>query len=191
MSERTLTRRAALALPLAATVLRGADIPRKAMPLAVRKPDGGVIDLAHYKGKVVAIEFLLTTCPHCQRSSQTIEKIYKELGPKGFQPIGIATNDMAHMLIPEFVKKFGLSFPVGYSAREVAIEFLQHPMMLTMYMPQLVLIDRNGMIRFQHGGSDTKFFENEENNLRSEVTKLLAEGAPSGPAAKKSPGKKS
>jgi peroxiredoxin len=185
-----MTRRSVLALPLASSALLGADIPRKAIPLAVRKPDGGVIDLSHYKGKVVAVEFLLTTCPHCQRSSQNIEKLYKELGPKGFQPIGIATNDMAHMLIPEFVRKLGLSFPVGYSTRDLAIEFLQHPVMLTMYMPQLAIIDRAGMVRFQHGGSDTKFFENEEKNLRDEVIQLLAEGA--APAAKKSStGKKS
>jgi hypothetical protein len=58
--------------------------------------------------------------------------------------------------------------------RNAVIDFLQHPVMLQLYMPQLVLIDRKGVIRAQHGGTDD-FFKNEDQNIRDLVTKLLKE----------------
>jgi peroxiredoxin len=164
-------------------MLSAADIPRQAPPLTFRTPTGATINLADYKGKVVALEFLITTCPHCQRCSTLLQKMYQEYGSRGFQPIGVATNDMAHMLVPDYVKQFGLQFPVGFAKREVAHEFLQIPLMLIMYVPQLVFIDRQGVIKAQYGGQD-KFFLDEENNMRKQIEALL--GPAKSTASKKS-----
>jgi len=175
-SKYNLTRRTVLALPLAAAALQGATIPRPAPDLKVPRP-GGVppIDLSAYKGKVVAMLFLLTTCPHCKAFSRTLEKVSKELGPQGFQVVGAAIDDPTGRLVSGFVQETGATFPVGFVQKEVPNAYLQHPSMVTMYMPQLALIDRKGVIRYQHGGEDEKFYNNQENNLRAEVKLLLAE----------------
>jgi thiol-disulfide isomerase/thioredoxin len=182
-----LTRRTVLALPLAAAALQGATIPRPAPELKIPRP-GGVppIVLSEYKGKVVALLFLLTTCPHCKAFSKTLEKVSKELGPQGFQVVGAAINDPTGRLVSAFVQETGATFPVGYVKQEISNEFLQHPSMVSMYMPQLALIDRKGVVRFQHPGED-QFYNDQENNLRKEVKLLLAEkaGATPAPAAKK------
>jgi peroxiredoxin len=169
-----------------AVCLYAADIPRPVPATTFRTPDGGQIDLSKYKGKVIALEFLLTTCPHCQRCSSTMQKLYRELGDRGFQPVGVATNEMAHMLIGDYVKKLGLTYPIGFTAYDVAVQWLQHPAMLTMYMPQLVLIDRKGMIRAQFPG-EAEFYKDEESNMRKEVEALLKEPAAGAakPAGKK------
>ena len=168
-------------LGLAASfVLQGADLPRPAPAMTFKMPSGGVIDLAQYKGKVVALEFLITTCPHCQKCSQVLQKMQDEYGPKGFQALGVATNEMAQMLVPDYVKNFALRFPVGFAPREQAHEFLQHPLMLIMYVPQLVFIDRKGTIQAQYaGGSD--FFKEEESSVRGKIEEMLKSG---GAAAK-------
>jgi peroxiredoxin len=187
------TRRSLLALPLAAAAsprARAAVVPRPAPGLAFRLANGSAIDLSSYRGKVVVLEFLLTTCPHCQRCSSIMQKMQTEFGPKGLQCLGVAINDMSHMLIEEYSKKLGLTFPVGYSTHNVAVEFMQHPIMQTFYMPQLAFIDRKGVIRFQHGGNDP-FFQNEEANMRKEIEQLIAEGAPPAPAKKTAPKKSS
>ena len=169
---------------------RAADIPRPA-PAVRFKSTLGEFDVAQFKGKVVGLEFLITTCPHCQKCSQLLQRMYQEYGPRGFQPLGVATNEMAHMLVPDYVKRFGLSFPVGWTPMQVAHEFLQHPVMLTMYVPQLVFIDRKGVIRAQYGGQD-KFFQDEEKNMRAQIEMLLKEGSAAGnPGPKKSAAKKS
>lgn len=175
MTSRHLLVAAALGIA-AALALPGADIPRQAPNMTFKMPGGGVIDLTQYKGKVVALEFLLTTCPHCQRSSQILQKMMDEYGPRGFQALGVATNEMSHMLVPDYVKNFGLRFPVGFAPKEQANEFLQHPTMLIMYFPQMVFLDRKGTIRSQHaGGSD--FFKEEEKNMRAKIEELLKEPA--------------
>jgi peroxiredoxin len=170
-----------------ATVLSAAD-PRPAPELVIKAANGQEQLLSKFRGKVVALEFLLTTCPHCQKASQNMQKLYKELGPQGFQPVGIAINDMANMLINDYTKQFNLTYPVGYSNRDVATQFLQHPIMMSMLMPQLVVIDRKGVIRHQFPGGD-KFFENEEKNLRDVLLPLLKAGAAAAPtsAAPKKP----
>ena len=53
----------ALALPLAG---QEPKLPRKAMPLEIAMPDGTKLSTAKYAGKVCAVEFLFTTCSHCQ-----------------------------------------------------------------------------------------------------------------------------
>ena len=144
--------------------------------LAVKTTNGQDLMLNKYRGKVVALAFVLTTCPHCQRTARTMSKLNQELGPRGFQPLAVAINDMAQMLIPDFIRDHQVNFPVGYGSRELASGFLQHPVMLQMMMPQLVLIDRKGTIRAQYPGTD-KFFMDEEKNMRETVLGLLNEPA--------------
>lgn len=164
---------------LAALSVLAADLPRPAAEFTVKMTNGKDFKLSDHKGKVVVVEFLLTTCPHCQRASQGINKVYRELGAQGLQPVGVAVNDMANMLVDDYVKQFGIDFPVGWSLRDPVISFLQHPVMMMMSFPNLVIIDRNGQIRHQIPGGD-KFFENEEKSLRDLVLPLLKAPAPAG-----------
>jgi len=157
---------------LAAFGLVAADVPRPAPDFSVRMTNGKEVKLSDYKGKVVVLEFLLTTCPHCQKASQGINKVYRELKAQGLQPIGVAVNDMANMLVDDYVKQFNLDFPVGWSTREPVVGFLQHPIMMQMSFPNLVIIDKSGQIRHQFPGDDD-FFKNEEKNLRDLVLPLL------------------
>ena len=162
-------------LLLALTSVLSATDPRPAPELVIKSATGQEQLLSKFRGKVVAVEFLLTTCPHCQKASQNMQKLYKELGPQGFQPVGIAINEMANMLIVDYAKQFSLTYPIGHSHRDAAMQFLAHPVMMSMLMPQLVVIDRKGIIRHQFPGGD-KFFDNEEKNLREVLLPLLKAG---------------
>lgn len=63
-------RKAILISALALVPVFAAEVPRKAPELVVQLPEGGQKLLSDYRGKVVCVEFLFTTCPHCQHSSQ-------------------------------------------------------------------------------------------------------------------------
>lgn len=169
-------------LPLAAaSKLHAAELPRPSMDLKINM-SGGPVQLSSYKGKVLAVEFLLTTCPHCQKASQAIEKVYRQLGPKGFQPVGIAINEGGDAA--EYVRKFGLSFPVGNMDHKLCVAYLQHPSFLRLLMPQLAFVDRKFMVRAQFAGDDPFFDQNEEQNIFKQVDALVKE-APAAAAAKK------
>ncbi len=163
-----------------------ADIPRKAPELAVPLPNGQQILLSQYRGKVVWVEFIHTTCVHCQHASAVVEQVYKDLGPRGFQPLAVAFNENAGLLVPEFVRQFGLTFPVGVGNRDEVIAYLQYPLVKPLYVPQGLLVDRKGVIRAQYSGEDD-FFKDFDKNLRAQVEALLKE--PAGAARRAPAGK--
>lgn len=161
-----------------ASLAAGAEIPRPSPDFKVFLNDGRQIHVSEYKGKVVVLAFILTTCPHCQFTSQVLTKLQQEFGPRGLQVIASAIDDMSKMLVPDFVKRFQPAYPVGYNERETAEDFLQHPVMYRLLMPQVVVMDRQGTIRAQFAGDD-KFFEKaeQEKNFRDLIEPLLKEGA--------------
>lgn len=175
---------------LAALGLAGAQVPRPAPEFVIKLANGQQLLLSQYRGKVVALEFLLTTCPACQDASRLLNRLYKEYGPRGFQPIGVAFNDMAMMLVPDYIKDLGLTFPVGVGTRESVMDFLQHSPILRMLVPQLVFVDRKGIIRAQYSGDDP-FFQDKEKNMRTQIEALLAEPAGGSPGRKNAPPAKS
>ncbi|MDX2269122.1 MAG: TlpA disulfide reductase family protein [Bryobacter sp.] len=174
------TRRGFAALLGAASLAKGATVPRPAPEYGFEVTGGKQVLLSQYRGKVVMVCFFLTTCPHCKDTARTVEKLYKELGPQGFQPLGVCINDMAKLLTADFNKEQGVTFPCGYAPREGAYNFLQHPIMHQLYMPALVMVDRKGTIIGQYPGGDPIFGANlpqRETNLRKLVTDALASGA--------------
>jgi peroxiredoxin len=160
----------------------GAEVPRKAAELGFTATAGKTAQVSDYLGKVVAVEILRPTCPHCQTSAKILSKLQTELGPKGFQAIGIAFPGDGDL--PSFVRTYGVNFPVGTADRDSVLGFLQHSVMQqSFYFPQMVFIDRSGTIRAQYSGIDPFLGgAKEEANIRSLLEKLLSEGVKSSAA---------
>ncbi len=159
-------------------------VPRPAAELKFHLVDGTPVTLSKYKGKVCVVEFLFTTCPHCQQTSQVMSNLYTEYGPKGFQPLGVAFNEQAIMLLPDFIKNFRVNYPTGVAPREKVLEFLGHSSTARMMVPQVVIIDKKGAIRFQSSVDGNENIH-AERSLRDKIEMLLNEGAPKSTAAPK------
>jgi len=173
------------------SLLPAATVPRQSPEFGFELPGGKQLLLSQHKGKVIMLGFYLTTCPHCKDTVRTVEKLYKEYGAKGFQPLGVCINDMAKMLVPDFAREQGATFPIGYGPRDSAYGYLQHPTMLQLYMPTFVMIDRSGKIIGQYMGGDLVFGRNDaerERNFRKLIEDALkpAAAAPKKTATKKS-----
>ena len=165
-------------LSLATVATAVAPVPRKAPEFQFNFADGSHTLLSQYRGKVVMIEFLHTTCPHCQETSKQFSKLYTEFGSQGFQPIGVAWNEMSKMLVPDFIKNNGVNFPVAYSDRDTVMSYIGASVMERVMVPQMMWIDRKGMIRAQTvPAADTDQQLRTEAFWREEIKKLLAEDA--------------
>jgi len=176
---------AALCLTASFSGLGAATIPRHSPEFAINTNSGRQILLSSQKGKVVALIFILTYCPHCQKTIGMLSTLQNEYGPRGFVVLSSAIEDMAAMAVPEFVKRFNPPFPVGFNDRNSVLDYLQHPVMNRLLMPQLVFVDKEFTIRAQYSGDDKFFGDDQEKNLRSQIESLLQEG--NGSAAKKAP----
>ena len=164
--------------------LIAAEVPRQSPEFAFTLPGGQHDLLSKYKGKVVVLEFLFTTCPHCQQSATTLSKLQTEYGPKGLQVLGVAINSDPD--IAGFKRMYATTFPVGAATRDQAFVYLQQSIMSpNFYVPQVVFIDRKGVIRAQYGGTDPFLGAQQETNMRGMIERLLAESGGGQPAPKK------
>jgi thiol-disulfide isomerase/thioredoxin len=169
-----------------------ADLPRKAPELAFTVPGQGDKLLSQYRGKVVALEFILTTCPHCQAASHLMSQLQQEYGSRGFQALDVAINGVdegrtpaqANELVQAFINNNQASFPVGWTPREQMLSFTGFSITNRFVVPQLILIDRKGVIRYQTpplGDPNAT----QESTMRQRIEELLAAG---GSSAKHSAG---
>jgi peroxiredoxin len=125
-------------------------VPRAAPEFTIVDAAGKHTLLSSYRGRVVVLAFVATWCAHCQAYSQMLTKIHKDLGARGFQPIDVAFNqEVTPAMVVEFSQKVGLDFPVGYSAPEPVLEYFGISVMERYAYPEIVVIDREGMIRAQ------------------------------------------
>jgi hypothetical protein len=179
---------ALLALMLVAAGLHAATIPRKAPDFVVALNNGQQASLSQYQGKVVALVFILTTCPHCQAAVRCLSDLQNEFGPRGFQALGSAIEEGARGDLPGFLKQFNPPFPVGWNAQRPVLDFMQHPPMVGPRMPLIAFLDRQGVIQAQYEGYED-FLQQDRmaKNIRGKVMEMLGIGAPG--AKKKAAGK--
>jgi peroxiredoxin len=136
-------------------------IIRPAPDYKIRFIDGSQVPLSSFRGKVVALLFVHTTCPHCQEASRKFTALASEFGSRGFQPIDVAFNTMANMYVRDFVKENNISYPVGFDTPENVLTYLGYSIMDRYVVPQIVWIDRKGNIRAQTNpmGTDNKMYQ--------------------------------
>lgn len=162
-----------------AALLLNADVLeniRKAPDLTFIVPGHGQETLAQYKGKVVALEFIQTTCPHCKAASHVMTKLQSEYGTRGLQVIDVAVNPNADLLVEDFAKEQQVNFPVGWTTSAQMMSFMGFNDRYV--VPQLVLIDRAGNIHWQTPALSAPGHDWEnlmaETAIRQHVEQLLA-----------------
>jgi thiol-disulfide isomerase/thioredoxin len=176
-------------------VQAAAPVPRPTKEFTIILPSGQQKLLSSYRGKVVMLAFMFTTCPHCQALSKVITTLQKELGPKGFQAVGAFFNDEVNtpnagangQVVANFVSQFQVGFPVGYAAQASVLSYLGHSDIERWVVPQVAIIDRKGVVRAQSAAQGTADLQTEA-YLRKYLGELLTEGKAATPS--KAPAKK-
>lgn len=118
-----MTRLLGFALALGLSAYGAQPVPRPAQEFKLQDAAGKPVSLTSQKGKVVVIQFLYTTCGHCQATATWLSKMQTELGPKGLQVYGVAFNDGVSA---KDVKEFGqfAKFPVTISPSDPVMKYL-------------------------------------------------------------------
>ncbi|HKV93388.1 MAG TPA: TlpA disulfide reductase family protein [Candidatus Angelobacter sp.] len=150
-----------------------APVPRHSPELRFLDAGGREVQLSSFKGKVVVVEFLFLRSEHCMRIAQTLNKLNSELGPRGLQTVGILFGANANgVMAGQVMQALKLTYPMGYTSPVQVDTFLGRQGKETLNIPQIVVIDKAGMIRAQNGGQYDPNLEN-EGSLRSLLLGLL------------------
>ena len=168
-------RRVCALLLFAAIALAIPPLPRKSPEFTIVEPGGKQSLLTSYRGKVVLLGFFATYCVHCQNTSKVFNGLQEAFGSEGLQAIGIAFNpDADDAKVREFHNLYAPSFPVGLSKTDSVISYLGISVMERFVYPQVVLIDRKGVIRAQSDIKGTPELQ-DMTGLRPQIEKLLKE----------------
>ena len=166
-----MTRRLLLSALIASTAF-GAGYPRKAGPLTIRTPQGNRT-LAEFKGKVVVVAFIQTTCQHCWETTKVLNKLHAEYAPKGVQILEGAFNLEANQGLPGFIRQFKPPYPVGLIEMDDVVAFAGIAETDRPTSPVLLFVDRNGLIRSRYYGADPIMQGDQAKNIRAEIEKYL------------------
>jgi thiol-disulfide isomerase/thioredoxin len=151
---------------------------RKAPELSFTLPGKGPQLLSQYRGKVVALSFIFTTCPHCQAESKVLTKFQQEFGARGLQVLDVAVNPNADLLVENFSKDYQVGFPVGWIPQDQMVAFMGFSS-ARFVVPQLVLIDRKGMIHYQTPALEDENWDKlmKEDAIHQHIEELLSAGS--------------
>ncbi|HUJ50538.1 MAG TPA: TlpA disulfide reductase family protein [Bryobacteraceae bacterium] len=130
-------------------------------------------DFLDYRGKVLIIDIMTTTCPHCQLLSTTLEKVAQKYGDKvGILSVVLPPDTKDS--VSRYKSVNHVSIPIVCDMGQMTISYLQaKPGQSQVELPHLFLIDKQGMIRndFLYSEKDKTVFEGP--GLFPEIDKLL------------------
>lgn len=159
---------AALAACLVAALPAGAAGPGSAAPsIAMPSLDGskGPVSLDRLRGRVVYVDFWASWCLPCRISMPTLDRLYRQHGPAGFDIVGV-NKDASLSDAEAFLKKVPVSFTLVADSNDSIAKAFD-----VKTMPSGYLIDRKGVVRHVHGG----FTRATATALEEEIARLLAE----------------
>jgi peroxiredoxin len=135
-------------------------------------------DLQDYRGKIVIVDIIQTTCPHCQQLADVLEKVEAKYGGK-VAVLTFAIPRDTPATVAHFVAEHKVTTPVLFDCGQASAAYLKAtPQNPTVNVPHLFLIDGQGMIRNDFGYEfDTRnIFEGDGLNI--EIDRLLAGPSP-------------
>jgi cytochrome c biogenesis protein CcmG/thiol:disulfide interchange protein DsbE len=102
---------------------------------------------ADYKGQVVLINVWATWCAPCRQEMPSLERLYKEFGPRGLKIVGVNSADFADdSTVMAFANGYGLTFDILRDVPKPGKDSLTQTYKVTGY-PESFVIDKAGMIR--------------------------------------------
>ena len=143
---------AALALIVSLPALAGGSLSGRRAP-GFSLPDSTLKqhDLHDYRGKVVLLEMMQTTCPSCQTLTAELERIKTKYDGK-VAVISVVNPPDNMNTVKGYITSHGVTGPMLFDSGQMAVSYFKvTPQNPRIHLPHLFLIDADGMIRNDWG----------------------------------------
>jgi thioredoxin:protein disulfide reductase len=133
--------------------------------VALNLLEGGKLDLASLKGKVVLIDFWATWCIPCISEIPMFNDLTKQYKAQGFEMIAVSLDEEGAEKVKPFLKKHPMNYTQTLGDQSLAELFKVSDSAL----PVAILIDKQGRQRFLHKGiTERAVFEGQIKQLLGE-----------------------
>lgn len=136
-------------------------------------PDSNMVyhDLADYRGKVVLVEIMQTSCPNCQKLAQVLESIKQKYGDR-LAILAVVTPPDNKAAVAEFKTRYKVTSPILFDCGQMVGSYMMpSPERPQIHVPHLFVIDGEGMIRSDFDYTNPEAFETKA--LEGEIDRLL------------------
>jgi thiol-disulfide isomerase/thioredoxin len=124
--------------------------------------DGKPVTVADFKGKVILVNFWATWCGPCRAEIPDLVELQNKYKDQ-LQIIGLVVDDDDQDAIKNFVKEFGINYPVAVATAELRIQYGGIPA-----LPTSFVLDSEGRVVQKHEGlRDPVLYEVEIRSLLS------------------------
>jgi thiol-disulfide isomerase/thioredoxin len=108
-----------------------------------------------YKGQVLLINVWATWCLPCRREMPSLEKLYREFGPKGLRIVAINTADpdATDSTVKAFADGYDLTFDILRDMPAAGADSMIKTYKITGY-PESFVVDKEGVIRKKWAAED-------------------------------------
>lgn len=114
----------------------------RAPQFALQKLDGGSVNLADLRGKVVMVHFWATWCPPCVEELPLLDRLRNSPLGRDFEMLAISVDEGGAGSVAPFIQKNKLTLPVFLDpGGEVARSYG------TNKFPETYIVDRQGVVR--------------------------------------------
>lgn len=121
-------------------------------------------DVQDYRGRIVLVEFMQTSCPHCQEFSKILQRLPAKYGDK-VAVLSIVNPPDTQTTVLRYIAEHKVSMPILFDCGQVASSYVKAgPQNSMMTIPHVFVIDAQGMIRsdFSYGPMTRGVFEGED-----------------------------
>jgi len=154
---------AAAATQAAATALLQNGAPAPTFQLGAA--GGGTVDLAQLRGKVVMINFWASWCGPCRKEMPILEQLNRQYRGKGLALVGVNVEPDSKAAM-NWLKETPVSFPILFDTDSRVSKLYE-----VAGMPNTVIIDRKGVVRYIHRG----YQAGAENEYLNQIRQLIRE----------------
>ena len=107
----------------------------RSLPLRLNTPapefsiedlSGQPLGLGELRGRVVFVNFWATFCAPCKTEAPSLERLYQELGPEGFEIVALSIDKPEDREeVEKFKNEFELSFRIGIDSGKIVYDSYQ------------------------------------------------------------------
>ena len=145
---------------------------RRAPCWALPDSKGKVYDLADYRGKIVILDFMLTSCPNCATATETLRGVEQQYGSK-IQIISVVSMQTEKdYTVASYIQGHKVDYPILFDSGQMMYSYVKAP---KVEYPHIYVIDGRGDIRFDYPYDVTTRDIFEGKGLFTAIDRLLAE----------------
>jgi peroxiredoxin len=155
------------ALILACSLLNASEVGDRFPDFTLKNLTGREVSWREFQGKVVVVNFWMTTCPPCKKEMPMLQQLQNKYADRGVVILGISTDGQARTAA-SFVRRLKISYPIVLDPLLMTDENEQRKFGF-LGLPTTFIIDANGTVRKVVIGF--AYQEDLENSLKEVLSK--------------------